>query len=110
LLSDVGIRKDRGYLLESIMEPNRQIAEGFQTEIVLDLDGVTHTGIVKSESDDLLELMNSDGGIIRLNKEDIDARKRGLSSMPADIKDKLTPTEVRDLMEFLANLKEKPKS
>lgn len=103
-LSDVGGKKDRGYLLEAIMEPNRTIAEGFQTVIVLDLDGVTHTGIVKFEDDEVLELMNAEGGIVRIAQEDIDARRTGLSSMPPDLKDKMTPNEIRDLVEFLSQL------
>lgn len=101
-LSDVGNKKDRGYLLEAIMEPNRTIAEGFQTVIVLDLDGVTHTGIVKNEDDEVLELMNAEGGIVKINKEDIEARRTGLSSMPPDLKDKLSPNEIRDLVEYLS--------
>lgn len=101
-LSDVGSKKNRDYLLEAIMEPNRTIAEGFQTVIVLDLDGVTHTGIVKFEDEEVLELMNAEGGIDRINKEDIDARRTGLSSMPADLKDKMSPEEIRDLVEFLS--------
>lgn len=105
-LSDIASKKDRAYLLESIIEPNRQIADGFQTELVLDFDGVTHSGIVKQDTDEFLELMNADGALIRIEQANIEARKRGLSSMPADIKDKLTPSEIRDLIEFLASLKD----
>jgi quinoprotein glucose dehydrogenase len=38
-LSGIGARKDRRYLLESIVDPNKQIAEGFET-LILELGGV----------------------------------------------------------------------
>ena len=40
-------------------------------------------------------------------KEAIDERKRGPSAMPNDLAKKLTKTDLRDLIEFLANLKAK---
>ena len=40
----------------------------------------------------------------------MEATKPGLSSMPANLHELLTPTELRDLVEFLANQKIKPKA
>jgi quinoprotein glucose dehydrogenase len=103
-LSAVAVKRERAYLLESIMEPDAVIAEGFETQLILDLDGVTHFGIVKSETEQHVELMDAEGQLKRILKDDIDQRQRGQSSMPAGLHEKLSPRELRDLVEYLAAL------
>lgn len=41
---------------------------------------------------------------IEVPKEEIEERKRNFSSMPANLRDLLTPFEIRDLVEYLKNL------
>jgi quinoprotein glucose dehydrogenase len=41
-----------------------------------------------------------------VKKDDIDERQVGKSAMPADLIKSLTKAELRDLVEFLASLKE----
>ena len=43
-LSEIGAKKDRPYLLESIVDPNRTIAENFETVVILDDLGKTISG------------------------------------------------------------------
>jgi quinoprotein glucose dehydrogenase len=107
-LSALGGKKDRAYLLESIIDPNAVIAEGFETQLILDLEGVTHFGIVKAETDHHVELMDADGQLKRVLVDDIEQRRRGQSSMPAGLNEKLTPRELRDLVEYLAALRSEP--
>ena len=64
-----------------------------------------HVGIVQSETDDLLTLMDADGKLIEIDQDSIEGRKTGQSSMPDDLIKSLTKKEVRDLVEFLANRK-----
>src|SRR5262249_33994115 len=47
-LSRIGLDKNREYLLEAIVDPNRQIAKGFETAILQMEDGQVHAGIIKS--------------------------------------------------------------
>ena len=104
-LSSVGLIRDRKYLMEAIVDPNKEIAEGFaQVKVQTDL-GEIHVGIVQSESDDLLVLMDADGKLIEIDQDTIDGRKTGQSSMPDDLIKSLTKKEVRDLVEFLAQRK-----
>jgi len=100
-LSDVALKRNTNQLLEALLLPNQTIAEGFQSEVILDIDGKVHTGIVKKETDDFVRLIDADGKVIQILQDDIEQRKTGLSSMPADIRDKLTRRELRDLVEFL---------
>ncbi len=102
-LSGVGLKRDRNYLLQSIVDPNAQIAEGFNQTIVLTTDGTTLAGLVKSRDDDQLVMLDADGRLIRLATDQVEATREGKSSMPDDLVQKLTREELRDLVEFLAN-------
>lgn len=105
-LSTIAADKDRQYLLEAIIEPNKVIAEGYAQMVVATIDGLTFTGVVSKKSDDLmLRLMDAEGQLIAIPRDDIEDSRMGLSSMPTDIKDALTMTELRDLIEYLANRK-----
>lgn len=103
-------RRDRRYLLESLVAPDRQIAEGFETTVVAMADGRVHSGIAKGEDDATLRLITADGKAIALPKAEIEERKRGASAMPSDIVKQLNKGEIRDLVEYLSTLRAIPKA
>ncbi|MEM9942655.1 MAG: PVC-type heme-binding CxxCH protein [Planctomycetota bacterium] len=102
-LSAIGKKRTREYLLEAIVDPNKDIAEGYTQVKVMTIDGDVYTGIVKSESDDMLVLLDANGKEIFVKQDDIDGRKQGNSSMPSDLIDQLSDREIRDLVEFLCS-------
>ena len=104
-LTKIGAAKDRTYLLESIVSPNKHIAEGFQSVLVTTKDGTSFAGVVQSESDSELVLNSPEVGIVKIKKSDITARERGLSSMPEGLVTLLSRRDLRDLIEYLASLK-----
>ena len=103
-LSKVGKEKDRNYLLEAIVDPSAKIAKGFETVIIVTLEGKIHSGILKSEDDSVVQLMTPTGALISVAKDDIDERANGQSGMPQDIAKNLTRVEIRDLVEYLTTL------
>ena len=104
-LSAIAKDKDRSYLLEAIVAPNAKIAKGFETTIIVDLDGRIHSGIIREETDTHVRLVTPKGGIITVAKQDIEERAKGQSGMPSDIAKNLTRAEIRDLVEYLSTLK-----
>ena len=100
--------RTRKYLLESLVAPNKAIAKGFESVLILDSNGQSFTGIIKKETDNTLDLMTAEGKVITLAKEDIEQRRPAKSAMPDDLTKHLTKFDVRDLVEFLATLKEGP--
>jgi quinoprotein glucose dehydrogenase len=104
-LTGVGSRQKREYLLEAIVDPNRQIAKGFESVILVLSSGKFYTGIVKSEDDRVVRLMTPEGKLLDVPKAQIEERQRGKSAMPEDIRKFLTKSELRDLVEFLASQK-----
>ncbi len=100
-LSKIGAEKSREYLLESIVTPDKEIAKGFDSAVVVTNEGLVRVGIVKAEDDSRLVLMTAEGNLLTLPKADIDERSRGKSAMPEKLLAHLSPWELRDLIEFL---------
>ena len=101
-LSGVGKQYDRRGVLESIVDPNLKIADGFGQIIVATDDGLMHTGVVKEETETQLALMDKDGNVTWLEVDTIEGRKEGKSSMPEDLIEQLSSDELRDLVEYLS--------
>jgi quinoprotein glucose dehydrogenase len=104
-LTGIGGKQKRDYLLESIVEPDRQIAKGFETVVLTLNDGRVKSGILKSEDKKEVRLMTPDGTVLVVPVSEIDTRSRGPSAMPGDLVRHLSRQDLRDLVEFLANLK-----
>jgi quinoprotein glucose dehydrogenase len=105
-LTGIGTRQKRDYLLESIVDPNRQIAKGFETVVLTLASGKYVTGIIKSEDSKKVRLITAEGTLVTVAKADIDERRRGKSAMPDDLIKHLSKADLRDLVEFLVSLKE----
>lgn len=107
-LTQIAKEKDKKYLLESIVFPDSQIAKGYETTVLADDLGTVHTGIVKAENDQFIDLIKADGSQVKLLKDEIVGRRRGQSAMPADLTNYMTKRELRDLIAYLATLNQEP--
>ena len=104
-LTKIGGEKTREYLLEAILFPNRQIAEGWgQVAVQLQNDSI-EIGRVAKESDGFLMLVLSDGTRKAIAKSDIKARKAALSAMPEELAKNLSKRDLRDLVAYLSSLR-----
>ncbi len=106
-LTDIGKHKDNRYLLEAIVNPDAKIAENFETVVLLTEDDELITGILRKETDKTIELMDADGKTITVDPDTVVSRKKGKSSMPADLIKHLSRRELRDLVAYLSSLKGK---
>jgi quinoprotein glucose dehydrogenase len=103
-LHGVGRRYSRMQILEAIVEPNATIAKGFESTLVFLKDDTHVEGRILSEDAEKLHLIESDGRTVEIEKSEIESRKVGISAMPAGLAQHLSPTEMRDLIEFVATL------
>jgi quinoprotein glucose dehydrogenase len=104
-LTKIGAEKTREYLLESILFPNKVIAQGYgQETFALRNDDVV-SGRIEKETEAEVHLLLPDGQRRTLVKSEIRARKPALSAMPEDISKPLSKRDLRDLVAFLADLK-----
>ncbi|HEX7859807.1 MAG TPA: PVC-type heme-binding CxxCH protein [Verrucomicrobiae bacterium] len=104
-LTKIGAQKDRKYLLESLVYPNRHIAEGFQSELVVMKDGSSVAGVVRGETDTELQVESAEDGSVKVKKSEIARREKTVSAMPEGLGGLLGMRDLRDLVEYLSSLK-----
>ena len=90
------------------IDPTAAFPHNFcRREIVATLDGKVLTGLVRSESDEAIELVDSETKWTRIMKSEIDERRVGnLSVMPNRLVESLSPSEFSDLIAYLMSLKQ----
>jgi putative heme-binding domain-containing protein len=105
-LSSIGGKFDRPHLIESLLEPSRQIVEGYSSSVLLMVDGTVRTGIVKQESEAVVTLAELDGKLSTINQADIEQRQESpVSLMPSGLIEQLTPEQFIDLVAYLESLR-----
>ncbi|MEZ6124727.1 MAG: discoidin domain-containing protein [Planctomycetaceae bacterium] len=104
-LVDIGKRYKKEELLESILDPSKKIAQGFDTWTFVMADGKVHTGFVVLESAETVSVRGTDGLSKELPQQDIDERvKQDISMMPKGIVGNLTVEQLADLIAYLQSL------
>jgi putative heme-binding domain-containing protein len=105
-LSTVGAKYPRDELIAAVLYPSAKISSGYEPTTFALADGRVLTGIVRNESSDSVEIQDSDARLIRLSKNQIDARKRSeVSLMPNGLAQGLSPQDFADLIAYLETLK-----
>ncbi len=108
-LTHIGASKDRNYILESIVFPNKVIAPGFAIVSLTLKDGSAVVGRVLSEngSDIKVETLDAAGKPqqVTVPTANIKERLSAPSPMPENTRDNLTRSELRDVIEYLATRK-----
>lgn len=105
-LGAAGAKFSREYLAESVLEPGKVVAQGFQTAMFRMKDGSSQVGFVVGESDGVVTLRNIAGVASTLRRADV-AEQSILpqSLMPAGLAGNLTAEEFTALVEYLASLR-----
>ncbi len=89
-------------LIIHILDPSRSVEGNFRIYTVQTDDGKVFTGLLASESKTAIELIDVEAKkhtILRENIEELISSKKSL--MPEGVEKMHTPTELRDLLEFL---------
>jgi putative membrane-bound dehydrogenase-like protein len=102
-LKSVGT-KEKAHLLESLIEPQKVIADGYGTIALTLKNGKSIGGLFIRENKDVIEIRNSDGKKQKVKIQDIKERSDVISTMPP-MGLILKKREIRDIIEYLATLK-----
>src|SRR5207245_1511764 len=93
-------------LIESVLEPSKQIVEGYRQSAVALSDGRVLSGIVHGESADRLTLIDVEGARHEIRTVAIDERKSVETSlMPEGLASGLTREQFADLIAYLESLR-----
>ncbi|MFM9966499.1 MAG: HEAT repeat domain-containing protein [Planctomycetaceae bacterium] len=106
-LTGIGSRFSRIHIIESVLDPSRTIAAGFQSQTVAINDGRILSGLKVSETVETLVLADNQGQKHSLRKADIEESQMHLgSTMPDGLEKTLTVEEFVDLIAFLTSEKQ----
>jgi putative heme-binding domain-containing protein len=106
-LSVISRSSNREKLVQSIVDPSREIAPQFVTHTVETADGETWAGLLESETKDgSLTLTTAEGKGVFLPGKQVRARSTSkVSLMPEGLEQALSEREWLDLIEFLVSRK-----
>ncbi len=99
---DGAVARPRTRLLEDVLTPNRNIDHAFRATQFLTEAGQVIVGLVQSETDTSLQIVDGQGKSQALNKATIEVRKTtNQSLMPNNFDELLTDQQLTDLLGFI---------
>lgn len=105
-LGAAGAKFQRDYIIDSILEPNKVVAQGFQTSMIKLKDGSAKMGFVTGEADGVLELRDISGAVTKIKREDVaEETHMPQSMMPTGLALGLSVEDFTSLVEYLMSLK-----
>ncbi len=100
----IGASAPVDYILQSLTHPNAKVKEGYNSKMILTIEGKIIAGMVSSFSNGVYRLRLADGSIVEVAQDDIEEISDGQSLMPKGLVDTLTKQEMVDLVSFLSQL------
>lgn len=107
-LSMVGAIRQHHELVEAVVEPSYSFVRSYRPVTLATADGRVHTGVIASETSTEITLRTADFNEVRISRADVESFKESDTSiMPAGVDQRLTRTELADLIAYLVSLKER---
>ncbi|HYG73977.1 MAG TPA: PVC-type heme-binding CxxCH protein [Planctomycetota bacterium] len=105
-LSSIGATKERRYLIDSVLEPSKDMAQGFQPMKITYTSGKVAFGVILNETGDTFELATADAKRETIKNADVKSKTPVAQSvMPEGLVDSFTREEFVDLVAYLLSLK-----
>lgn len=108
-LSTIGAVQTPQYIIDSILDPSKEIVKGYETVLILTKDGIPYDGVIKSQNESEIILARNVGGEIEelaISKDEIEEmKKQELSMMPGNDSEILSVKEFYGLVNYLLTLK-----
>jgi len=101
-LTGIGVSQDRRRLLQSILEPSREMAPMYVPFSILTVDGKTHQGLKIFGGGGSTTFLGNDGKVFELPLKEIELQRPSeVSIMPANLHEQLTLAQLRDVLALL---------
>ncbi len=94
--------REAGFILADILDPNRSIADEYQTWTIEKRNGEKFSGVISTQTQSSLALTDAAGTTTLIAREDIQLLESAeMSMMPVGLESNLTVEEVAGLLAFL---------
>lgn len=105
-LSAIGKLRTREHILESVLQPSKQIDAAYKPYLLRTHDGRSLTGTLVRKTAAEVVLKTADGTEVRVEADNVEALEPGKESlMPAGLFADFTPQEAADVVAYLAGRK-----
>jgi putative heme-binding domain-containing protein len=104
-LDRLASRRSPEYIMESILQPSKDIDPNYETLLVRTAEGTMITGLRVNETNFSVQLREADGkfhSLLKSELEEVAVSKKSL--MPENMAEALTVKELHDLFAFLMTL------
>jgi putative heme-binding domain-containing protein len=102
---DIAAREDKSSagLLREILDPNRAVDQRYAEYVAVTADGRVKNGILVEETSNAIKLRGQQGEETSLLRSQLDSlTSTGKSLMPEGFENQISPTQMADLLQFLA--------
>ncbi len=104
-LGALGTSQTIEFILGAILDPQKEVKEGFVAHEIETRDGEVHQGYLRGETSTEVALLDHlENRVLRIPANQVASRRQLGSLMPAGLGDALTREELRDLVAYLARL------
>ncbi|HRI13294.1 MAG TPA: HEAT repeat domain-containing protein [Verrucomicrobiota bacterium] len=104
-LGALGTAQTLDFIVGAIVEPQKEVKEGFMASEVITRDGTVYQGYLRGEEADSLTIVDHlSGQTVRLPRETIVEQRQLGTLMPSGLVDGLSADELRDLVSYLQDL------
>jgi putative heme-binding domain-containing protein len=100
--------KNRGpeAVVLNVLDPNREVNPQYQSYLAITTDGLTHTGMIQSETATAVTLSRGENKSETLLRNEIEElRSSGLSLMPEGLEKEIDVAALADLLAYLEGVK-----
>lgn len=105
-LDKIATRRTPAALLDSLLDPNKEVEPAFQAYSVLTVDGQQLTGLVVERTDAAVTLRAADGTVSRIPADSIERMQpQPQSLMPSGLVETMTAEQLADLLAYLSSLR-----
>jgi putative heme-binding domain-containing protein len=105
-LSDIGKKRTRDHILESILDPSRRVEPQFQTYLLRTISGQSVTGLLVRKDDKVVVLKDAQNKESVIPTDDIESLSPSRQSlMPDGLLRDATPQKAADILAYLVSRK-----
>lgn len=104
-LGALGTAQTVDFIVGAIVEPQKEVKEGFMAYEITGRDGLVRQGYLRGETADAVTLQDHlSGETVRVPRNQMEEQRQLGSLMPAGLVDSLSAEELQDLVAYLASL------
>ena len=104
-LSVIGSQRSPEHFRESMLDPNAKVSPDFWVAKIITRDGTSYSGFVMNQDTYMVQILDFSRGLLSIKRSDFEDYGIDRSSAMPSYKDRLSESEIDDLISYLASLK-----